>query len=126
MDQPPDRRFPEPWHDPEFSAPRGGTQKPTDRNAQGVEGGDGDGDRRVSRRRRMSGWAVGIVGLPITAGLVLNPTVGPLIVGALALFAMVLLLVAGAMALGVMGMGLFAVGDRIIVWLRQGSRWPEK
>ena len=40
-------------------------------------------------------------------------------------FGITLAVLALAMALGLMGSGLFAVGDRVLAWLRAGSRWPD-
>ena len=40
-------------------------------------------------------------------------------------FGLTLALIVGTMALGIMGFGLFAVGDHVSAWLRQGTRWPE-
>ena len=51
--------------------------------------------------------------------------VGPLILGVLMAFGLTLALIVGTMGLGIMGFGLFAAGDHVIAWLRQGRRWPE-
>jgi hypothetical protein len=70
-------------------------------------------------------WVVSLVLLALWLGLLLDPMVGPLILGVLMAFALTLALIVGTMGLGIMGFGLFAAGDHVIAWLRQGSRWPE-
>jgi hypothetical protein len=59
-------------------------------------------------------------------GLLLDPAIATLALGvvfALGLTAGVFL---AAMGLGMIGSGVFAIGDRVFAWLRQGSRWPEE
>ncbi|MGZ3382896.1 MAG: hypothetical protein ACXVBB_21910, partial [Isosphaeraceae bacterium] len=70
-------------------------------------------------------WVVSLVLLAIWLGLFLDPMAGPLILGILMAFGLTLALIVGTMGLGIMGFGLFAAGDHVIAWLRQGSRWPE-
>jgi hypothetical protein len=70
-------------------------------------------------------WVVSLVLLALWLGLLLDPMVGPLILGVLMAFGLTLALIVGTMALGIMGFGLFAAGDHVIAWLRQGRRWPE-
>ncbi len=41
-------------------------------------------------------------------------------------FGLTLAVILGAMGLGIMGCGLFAAGDHVIAWLRQGSQWAEQ
>ena len=70
-------------------------------------------------------WVVSLVLLAIWLGLLLDPMAGPLILCILMAFGLTLALIVGTMGLGIMGFGLFAAGDHVIAWLRQGSRWPE-
>ncbi len=41
-------------------------------------------------------------------------------------FGLKLTVIMGEMGSGIMGVGLFGAGDRLIAWLRQGTRWPEQ
>ena len=62
-------------------------------------------------------WVVSLVLLAIWLGLLLDPMVGPLILGVLMAFGLTLALIVGTMGLGIMGFGLFAAGDHVIAWL---------
>jgi hypothetical protein len=57
--------------------------------------------------------------------MVLNPMLGPLFAFLALAIGLTLGILATALALGMMGTGLFAVGDRVVAWLRNGRRWPE-
>ena len=123
MDQEPARAFPDPWHDPDFS-PRQVGRKFERGSTSGGSWND-QGGRQRSRRFRVRTWVVSLVLLALWLGLLLDPMVGPLILGVLMAFGLTLALIVGTMGLGIMGFGLFAAGDHVIAWLRQGSRWPE-
>jgi hypothetical protein len=58
--------------------------------------------------------------------VLLDPWVGPLVLGVVGLFGAVLGLFAAAMALGLLGFGVCKAGDRFIGWLRRGTQWPEE
>ena len=58
-------------------------------------------------------------------GLLLDPTVGRMFWDAALGFGITLAVLALAMGLGLIGFGLFAVGDRVLAWLKAGSRWPD-
>ena len=135
MEQEPARAFPDPWHDPDFS-PRQVVGRKSERGSTSGGSWNDQGGRQRSRRFRVRIWVVSLVLLAIWLGLLLDPMVGPLILGILMAFGLLILgvlmafgltlaLIVGTMGLGIMGFGLFAVGDHVIAWLRQGSRWPE-
>ena len=124
MDQEPARAFPDPWHDPDFS-PREVVGRKSERVSTSGGSWNDQGGRQRSRRFRVRIWVVSLVLLAIWLGLLLDPMVGPLILGVLKAFGLTLALIVGTMGLGIMGFGLFAAGDHVIAWLRQGSRWPE-
>jgi hypothetical protein len=63
--------------------------------------------------------------LVIWLGLLLDPITGPLFLSVALGVGITLGVLALAMGLGMMGSGLFAVGDRVLAWLRAGSRWPD-
>ena len=58
-------------------------------------------------------------------GLLADPVVGPWLVLALAMFGSAVALVLAAVGLGWLGFGLFAMGDRVVGWLKRVSSWPE-
>ena len=124
MDQEPARAFPDPWHDPDFS-PRQVAGRKSERGSTSGGSWNDQGERQQSRRFRVRIWVVSLVLLVLWLGLLLDPMVGPLILGVLIAFGLTLALIVGTMGLGIMGFGLFAAGDHVIAWLRQGSRWPE-
>ncbi len=102
-------------HDPYFQATDVGPAK---------EPGSGGGRGRRSYRRRL-----GILGAVLAAvwlGVLLDPRIGPLVLGVAALFGAVIGLFGAAMGLGLLGFGVCTVGDRFVAWLRRGSRWPEE
>jgi hypothetical protein len=125
MDQEPARAFPDPWHDPDFSSRQVvGRKSELDLTSRGSWP---DQERRQrSRRFRVRIWAVSLVLLALWVGLLLDPMVGPLLLAVLMAFGLTLAVMVGTIALGMMGFGLFAAGDHIIAWLRQGTRWPEQ
>ncbi len=84
------------------------------------------GGKPRSRRSQVRIWVVSPVLLALWLGLLLDPMVGPLLLGVLMSFGLTLVVIMGAMGLGIMGVGLFAAGDHVIAWLRQGTRWPEQ
>jgi hypothetical protein len=57
--------------------------------------------------------------------LLFDPTLGRMLWNAALGFGITLAVLALAMGLGLMGSGLFAVGDRLLAWMRAGSRWPD-
>jgi len=124
MDQESASAFPDPGHDPDFS-PRQVVGRKSERGS--ISGGswNDQGGRQRSRRFRVRTWVVSLVLLALWLGLLLDPMVGPLILGVLMAIGLTLALIVGTMGLGIMGFGLFAAGDHVIAWLRQGSRWPE-
>jgi len=124
MDQEPARAFPDPWHDQDFS-PRQVAGRKSERASTSGGSWNDQGGKQQSRRFRKRIWVVSLVLLAIWLGPLLDPMVGPLILGILMAFGLTLALIVGTMGLGIMGFGLFAAGDHVIAWLRQGSRWPE-
>jgi hypothetical protein len=112
MNRDPDRRSLAPWLDPDFAGHR-------PENDKSLAPGGG-------RRRRGRPWALGLVLGAVWLGLLLDPMLGPLILSMMAALGITLAVVAGAMGLGLVGTGLFAAGDRVVAWIRQGSRWPEE
>lgn len=123
MDQEPARAFPDPWHDPDFSPRQIAGRKSERGSTSGGSWYDQGGRQRSRPRVRI--WVVSLVLLAIWLGLLLDPMAGPLILCILMAFGLTLALIVGTMGLGIMGFGLFAAGDHVIAWLRQGSRWPE-
>ncbi|WP_165230461.1 hypothetical protein [Aquisphaera insulae] len=101
---------PAPWDDPEFHAARLAAKRV-----------------RVARAwPDIRTWSLLIVLATLWMGLLFNPAIGPLLMGALMAFSLALSVLACAMALGMLGTGLFAVGDILLGWLRRSSRWPEE
>ena len=112
--------FPDPRDDPDFGRYQAVGRKSERRFSQGHE------KRQPDRRFHPWTWVISLVFLALWAGLLLDPMVGPLIQGVLMAFGLTLALLLGTMGLGIMGSGLFAAGDHVIGWLRQGARWPEQ
>jgi hypothetical protein len=79
---------------------------------------------RRSYRRRL-GTLGGLLAI-VWLGVLIDPSLGPMLLGVAALFGAVLGLFAAAMALGLVGFGVCTAGDRFIAWLRRGARWPEE
>jgi hypothetical protein len=116
--------FPDPRHDPEF-APDGPARAKSEGGWPSPESSRArDGKRGALAARRRSGILALVLGL-VWLGLLLDPTIGLLLLALLAAFGLALAVMAGAMALGMMGVGLFAVGDRVLAWCRRGTQWPE-
>jgi hypothetical protein len=83
----------------------------------------GERGRRSYRRR------LGVLGGLLAVawlGVLLDPSIGRMVLGVAALFGAVIGLFGAAMALGLLGFGVCTVGDRFIAWLRRGARWPEE
>jgi hypothetical protein len=74
-------------------------------------------------RLRTLSLAVAIVA--VWGGIMLDPIIGPFVVSIVGGVAIGVLLILGAMGLGGIGLGLFALGDRAVAWVRRVSRWPE-
>jgi hypothetical protein len=114
MNQQTEAASPAPWDDPEFASRR--SNRPWAKF-----------EARRSRRRI---GALGLIVAVIWLAVLLDSMVGPLLLDGLLALAMTLgvtlVVFLSAMALGMIGTGLFAVGDRVIAWVRQGSRWPEE
>jgi len=125
MDQEYTRAFPDPWHDPDFSPRQLVGPKPGHGSTWGGSWHD-PGGRPRSRRFQVRIWVVSLVLLAFWLGLLLDPIVGSLLLAVLMAFGLTLAVLVGTMGLGIMGFGLFAAGDHVIAWLRQGSRWPEQ
>jgi hypothetical protein len=124
MDQESASAFPDPWYDPDFS-PRQVVGRKSERGLTSGGFWNDQGRRQRSGRHQVRTWVVSLVLLALWLGLLLDPMVGPLILGVLMAFGLTLALIVGTMGLGIMGFGLFAAGDHVIAWLRQGTRWPE-
>ncbi|MGC8642699.1 MAG: hypothetical protein ACP5XB_22810 [Isosphaeraceae bacterium] len=112
MDQQLELLSPDPWDDPEFAQGRSRAFRA----------------KLQARRYQRRIWTLGLIVAVTWLELLLDPMARPLVLDGLLVLAMVLsglgvLLL--AMALGMIGAGLFAVGDRVIAWVEQGSRWPE-
>ena|SRR5271157_4699785 len=125
MDQEPARAFPDPWHDPDFSPHQIVEHKPERGSTSGDSWSDQTGGQR-SRWLRVRIRVVSLVLLALLLGLLLDSMVGLLLLAVLMALGLTLAVIVGAMGLGIMGCGLFAAGDHVIAWLRQGSRWPEQ
>jgi hypothetical protein len=82
----------------------------------------GQGGRAYRRRMAVLGVFLAVVWL----GVLVDPQVGPMVLFALGGFGAVLGVFVAAMGLGLLGFGLCAAGDRLVGWLRRGSRWPEE
>lgn len=97
---------PEPWEDPEFA-------------------GGGRHTFRGKSPTRRSPRRIGALGLIVAVSwlvLLFDPMIRPLVLGGLLALGLTLGVLLAAMALGMVGTSLFAVGDRVIAWVRQGSR----
>jgi hypothetical protein len=81
----------------------------------------GEGRRTYRRRLAVLGAVLAVVWL----GVLLDPSIGPMVLGVAALFGAVVGLFGAAMGLGLLGFGACTVGDRFIAWLRRGARWPD-
>jgi hypothetical protein len=125
MDQESASAFPDPWYAPDFS-PRQIVGRKSERGLTSGGPWNDRGGRQRSGRLQVRIWVVALVLLALWLGLLLDPMVGPLILGVLMAFGLTLALIVGTMGLGIMGFGLFAAGDHVIAWLRQGTRWPEQ
>jgi hypothetical protein len=116
--------FADPRDDPEFACDQavwGMSKGSTPRGSGYVPR-----DRRSHRRFQVRIWVVSLVLIAFWAGLLLDPMVGPVLVGVLMAFGLTLVVLLGTMGLGMMGSGLFAAGDHVLAWLRQGTSWPEE
>ena len=58
-------------------------------------------------------------------GVLVDPQIGPLALYIVGAFGVALAVMAMAMSLGFLGFGIFAVGDRLVGWVRRASQWPE-
>ncbi len=125
MDQESASAFPDLRHDPDFSPRQVVGRKSEHDLTSGGSWHDREGRQR-SRRFQVRSWVVSLVLLTLWVGLLLDPMVGPLLLAVLMAFELTLAVMVGTMALGIMGFGLFAAGDHVIAWLRQGTRWPEQ
>ena len=86
---------------------------------------ENDQSGRKELRGRWRTRSLLIALLLIWLELLLDPTVGRMLWDAALGFGITLAVLALALGLGLMGSGLFAVGDRVLAWLRAGSRWPD-
>jgi hypothetical protein len=59
-------------------------------------------------------------------GLLVDPSIGPLVLLLSGAFALTLLVMAIAIGLGLVGFGVCSVCDRAIGWLRRTSQWPDE
>jgi hypothetical protein len=111
-----DGALPDYWDDPEFSdiSGRGKAVNPL-----------GPGPRRRAGAVRGPAWILALFVAALCVDCLFDPTLGPLILGLVAAVGLGLGVMAGAMALGTIGFGLFAAGDRVVAWLRRGTRWVE-
>lgn len=114
------RVFPDPRDDPDFSSPQVAWRKSARSSRYDQE------ERHPYRRLQVRAWVASLVLFALWAGLLLDPMVGPLLLGVLMAFGLTMVVLLGTMGLGIMGIGLFAAGDHVIAWLRQGTRWPEQ
>jgi hypothetical protein len=112
--------FPDPWDDPDFSSRQVVWRKSARGSRHDQE------ERHPYLRLQARIWVVSLVLLALLAGLLFDPMVGPLIVGVLMALGLTLVVLLGTMGLGIMGFGLFAAGEHVIAWLRQGTRWPDQ
>jgi hypothetical protein len=111
-----DGALPDHWGDPEFSdlSGRGKAGKPPS-----------PGPRLRAGAVRGPAWILALFLAVLCVDCLFDPTLGPLILGLVAAVGMGLGVMAGAMALGTVGYGLFAAGDRVVTWLRRGTRWDD-
>lgn len=84
------------------------------------------GEVRVRRwyRRRVR-VLVAVLAI-VWIGVLVDPHVGPSVLFVLVAFGAVIGLFGAAMGLGLIGFGLCSAGDRVVTWLRRGTRWPEE
>src|SRR5262249_23078556 len=102
--------------DPYFDASDVGSDKPSPTV--------GDPERR-RRQFRIRTLMLVVALAAVWMGVLLDPNIAPLVLLIVGAFGIGLAVMAAAMALGLLGFGLFAGGDRVIAWLRRGSRWPD-
>jgi hypothetical protein len=105
-------------YDPDFQPTDvGPTKEPTSPASGGGRG-------RWVYRRRLA--VLGAVLAVVWLGVLIDPRIGPVVLGVAALFGAVVGLFGAAMGLGLLGFGLCTAGDRFVGWLRRGARWPEE
>jgi hypothetical protein len=103
--------------DPDFATADVGSKK----------SGPGASDSQRRRRQfRMRTLMLAVALAAVWMGVLLDPSIGPLVLGILAAFGFTLALMGAAMGLGLLGLGLCSAGDRVVGWLRRASRWPDE
>lgn len=108
---------PGPWEDPEFAPARGKSTPDPWREHPG---------RAVRGRFGLPTRIGTLMLLILVVGFLFDPMVGPGIVLVLMGIGLALGILAAAAALGMIGVGLFAVGDRVVAWMRRGREWPDE
>jgi hypothetical protein len=123
MNQEIELESPDPWNDPEFTQ-----RQRTKAGADPASSLSWSNIRALHQVRQFQerAWVLGLILAVVWLGLLLDPMVRPLVLGVLMALALTLGVLVGAMGLGLLGSGLFAVGDRVVAWFRQGSRWPDE
>ena len=122
MTPPPPQDF-DAWNDPEFSSRWALREKPASSSSPLSAENNQSGWKELRGRWRTRSLLIAF--LLIWLELLLDPTVGRMLWDVALGFGITLAVLALAMGLGLMGSGLFAVGDRVLSWLRAGSRWPD-
>jgi len=122
MTPPPPQVF-DAWNDPEFSSRWAMREKPASSSSPLSAENNQSGRKKLRGRWRTRSLLIAF--LVIWLELLLDPTVGRMLWDVALWFGITLAILALAMGLGLIGSGLFAVGDRLLAWLRAGSRWPD-
>ena len=108
--------LPEYWDDPEFS----------DISGRGKAGKrPGPGPRLRAGAVRGPAWILALFLAVLCVDCLFDPVLGPLVLFLAVAVGLGLGVMIGAMVLGTIGFGLFAAGDRVVAWLRRGTRWVE-
>ena len=111
-------------NDPEFST-RWATGEQCGNSSSPQSAEISQAGRKPLLRGRWRTRSILIALLVVWMGLLLDRTVGRMFWDAALGLAITLTVLALAMGLGLVGSGLFAVGDRVLAWLKAGSRWPD-
>lgn len=81
--------------------------------------------RGRDRRLRLRTLALAVVVVAVWFAILLDPVTGLPVLVLLGAFGVGVAVLLAALALARFGFGLFALGDRVVGWLRHASRWPE-
>jgi hypothetical protein len=90
-----------------------------------AQGGAGSHETRRPRPFRLRSLSLAVAVVAVWLGVVLDPLIGPAVMGLVGGLALGVLLMLGALALCWLGFGFFALGERALAWVRHGLRRPE-